>query len=125
MADQREAALYAMYVVRDLTGLSDRQIRYYDQMGLVNPARTPTGRRLYSQVQIEALLEVKLLISEGLTVAQTKEAIGRRQQRRTGILAQREPDVQTRRDAMFGRGTQSLTNTAYVERRLSEIRTKR
>lgn len=125
MADPRESALYAMCVVRDLTGLSDRQIRYYDQTGLVVPARTPSGRRLYSQVQIDALLEVKQLIGEGLTVAQTREAIERRQQRRTGILTQREPDVQTRRDAMSGRGSQSLSNTAYVERRLSEIRTRR
>lgn len=125
MTEQRESALYAMCIVRDLTGLSDRQIRYYDQVGLVIPTRTASGRRIYSQSQVDALLEVKLLIGEGLTVAQTKDELARRQQRRTAILSQREPDVETRRDAMSGRGTQSLINTAYVERRLGEIRPKR
>ncbi|MGE5559647.1 MAG: MerR family transcriptional regulator [Chloroflexota bacterium] len=125
MADQRQAAVYAMCVVRDLTGLSDRQIRYYDQVGLVVPVRTASGRRLYSPAQIDALLEVKALIDEGLTVVQTKAALERRRRRPSGVLTAREPDVETRRDAMIGPGTQRLSNTAYVERRLGEMRPKR
>lgn len=114
-----------MCVVRDLTGLSDRQIRYYDQVGLVVPARTPSGRRLYSQTQVDMLLEVKSLIGEGLTVIETKAALERRLQRRSGIWTQREPDVQTRRDAMSGRGAESISNTAFVERRLGEMSRRR
>lgn len=124
MADQRDAALYTMCVVRSLTGLSDRQIRYYDRVGLVVPTRTASGRRLYSPAQIETLREVKALLGEGLTVVQVKAAMERRRQRNGGESLLSEPDVWTRRDAMAGRGAQSLTNTAYIQRRLDEIRAK-
>lgn len=113
-----------MCVVRSLTGLTDRQIRYYDRVGLVVPARTASGRRLYSQAQIETLLEVKALLGEGLTVVQVKAVMERRRQRGSGDWLLSEPDIWTRRDAMAGRGAQSLTNTAYIQRRLDEIRVK-
>ncbi len=71
MATERltaRSAIYPMRVVRRLTGLTDRQIRYYEQTGLVVPARTPGRQRLYSQEDIERLLRVKALLAQGFTV---------------------------------------------------------
>lgn len=36
---RRDLAVLPMSVVRELTDLSDRQIRYYDQQGLITPQR--------------------------------------------------------------------------------------
>ncbi len=46
-------------VVKDLTGLSKRQIRYYDQIGLVEPARNKGKQRLYSINDLEKLFRLK------------------------------------------------------------------
>lgn len=119
MPESSDAAVYSMRVVRSLTGLSDRQIRYYDQCDLVIPTRTASGHRFYSPAQVGQLREIKALLGEGLTIVQVKAALERR--RRSGAQwTLSEPDVLSRRDAMIGRGTQSLANTAYVERRLGE-----
>jgi DNA-binding transcriptional MerR regulator len=59
-----------MRVVRDLTGLSERQIRYYDTKGLVSPRRTAGQQRLYSQRDIEALATVARLVAKGYTLAE-------------------------------------------------------
>jgi MerR family glutamine synthetase transcriptional repressor len=121
MPEAPEAAVYSMRIVRTLTGLSDRQIRYYDQCQLVVPARTAAGHRFYSPSQVNQLREIKALLDEGLTIAEVKATLERR--RRSGAhWSLSEPDVQTRRDAMTGRGAQSTANTAYVERRLGEWR---
>ena len=59
-----------MAAVRALTGLSDRQLRYYDQQGLVVPRRSPGGHRLYTAAEVDRLLRVRELLSAGLTVRQ-------------------------------------------------------
>jgi len=64
----KDQPVYPMRVVRDLTGLTERQIRYYDSQGLVCPRRTEGGQRLYSQYEVEKLATVARLISRGLSL---------------------------------------------------------
>ena len=47
--------------VEQRTGLSRANIRYYEQEGLVHPARRKNGYRDYSPDDLEALLRVRLL----------------------------------------------------------------
>ena len=47
-----------------LTGLSSRQIRYYEQVGLVEFKRTPGGQRRFEQRDVEILLRIKQLLHE-------------------------------------------------------------
>ncbi|HGH0728694.1 TPA: MerR family DNA-binding transcriptional regulator [Staphylococcus pseudintermedius] len=45
--------MYTIKVVSELTGLSTRTLRYYDQIGLLNPSNSSeTGYRLYSEKDI-------------------------------------------------------------------------
>ena len=69
MEIDRRMPAYPMRVVQQLTGLSGRQIRYYDQMGLVQPRRTMGRQRLYSERDVERLRLVKELFEKGLTVS--------------------------------------------------------
>jgi len=57
--------VYPMRVVEHLTGLSGRRIRYYEQLGLVRPARTAGGQRLFSPADVGTLLEIKAALAEG------------------------------------------------------------
>lgn len=52
--------------VRELTGLSERQIRYYETRKLVFPHRSKSGIRKYSFQDIETLIEIANHIEEGV-----------------------------------------------------------
>jgi MerR family glutamine synthetase transcriptional repressor len=54
--------------VAELTGLSPRQLRYYEKKGLVRPARTAGNQRLYSREQVQVLQMIRRLLDEGYTL---------------------------------------------------------
>ena len=60
--------VYPIGVVQRLTGLSARQIRYYEKEGLLAPSRTRGNRRLFSAADVERLRQVKSLLEQGLNL---------------------------------------------------------
>ncbi|AOT56909.1 MerR family transcriptional regulator [Weissella soli] len=81
---RREMAVLPISVVRELTGLSDRQIRYYDQQGLITPKRGAGKQRRYSLNDVDRLLEIADYLDAGYTISEIREVehkqIIRRQQ---------------------------------------------
>ena len=77
MDDQlrRNMALFPMSIVRELTGLTARQIRYYEENNLVMPQRTEGNRRMFSFNDVDRLLEIKLLLEEGVNLAGIKHVL--------------------------------------------------
>lgn len=71
MADQfrRSNPLFPIGIVQDLTQLTGRQIRYYEEQGLISPSRTESKRRLYSFNDVERLLAIKDFIDQGFNLA--------------------------------------------------------
>nr|WP_239454376.1 MerR family transcriptional regulator [Bacillus suaedaesalsae] len=67
--------LFPIGTVMSLTELSARQIRYYEEHGLVNPARTEGNRRLFSFNDVSRLLEIKDLIDQGVNMAGIKKIL--------------------------------------------------
>ncbi|MCG0239943.1 MAG: MerR family transcriptional regulator [Firmicutes bacterium] len=74
--------VYPIGVAERLTGLTSRQLRYWESQGLVKPARTKGRQRLYSEADIARLKEIKRLLAEGMTLAQVKEYLAARERRR-------------------------------------------
>lgn len=72
---QRPRGLYTMAATRALTGLTDRQLRYYDQLGLVVPARSRGRHRLYSAGDIRRLLAVRRMRQGGMAMRDIAAAI--------------------------------------------------
>lgn len=60
--------VYPIGVVQRLTGLSARQIRYYEKEGLLSPSRSRGNRRLFSAADVERLRQVKALLEQGLNL---------------------------------------------------------
>ena len=60
--------VYTIGRVVELTGLSARQVRYYEKKNLISPARTAGNQRLYSRDQVHLLQLVKRLLEEGYTL---------------------------------------------------------
>lgn len=65
-------AIFPISVVKQMTSLSGRQIRYYEEHGLLHTKRNPSNQRVFSLNDIERLLEIKLLIEGGVNVAGVK-----------------------------------------------------
>lgn len=76
------APVYSMGVAERLTGLTGRQIRYWEQQGLIRPARTRGRQRLYSEADIVRLKEIKRLLAEGMTLQRAKQYLAAKEARR-------------------------------------------
>jgi MerR family transcriptional regulator, glutamine synthetase repressor len=70
---RRSMPLFSIGVVMKLTDLSARQIRYYEEHGLISPARTEGNRRLFSLNDIDRLLEIKDMLDQGINMAGIKK----------------------------------------------------
>ncbi|HXG76292.1 MAG TPA: helix-turn-helix transcriptional regulator [Gaiellaceae bacterium] len=61
---------YMISVAADLVGMHPQTLRLYEAKGLVRPARTPGGTRLYSDADVERLRLIQRLTTElGLNLA--------------------------------------------------------
>ncbi|HER0699680.1 TPA: MerR family transcriptional regulator [Streptococcus pyogenes] len=83
---RRSMAVFPIGTVMTLTDLSARQIRYYEDQGLIKPERTQGNRRMFSLNDMDRLLEIKDFLSEGLNIA----AIKREYVERQGKLMQKQ-----------------------------------
>ncbi|MFC2950030.1 MerR family transcriptional regulator [Virgibacillus sediminis] len=70
--DRRSMPLFGIGIVMKLTELTARQIRYYEEHGLIHPERTKGNQRLFSFNDVDKLLEVKNLLDKGLNIAGIK-----------------------------------------------------
>ncbi|WP_458413011.1 MerR family transcriptional regulator [Schinkia sp. CFF1] len=70
---RRTMPLFPIGIVMQLTELSARQIRYYEENELIHPARTEGNRRMFSFNDVDRLLEIKSLIEQGVNLAGIKQ----------------------------------------------------
>ena len=97
------------------TGLSERQIRYYEQLGMLSPRRTSGGQRYYGENDVARLLEIRRILASGQTLSAARRVVGAQ------TPAEPESDVRSR--LMAGHALRSLypvSNRAELERVLSE-----
>lgn len=77
---RRTLAIFPIGSVMKLTDLTARQIRYYEEQGLILPDRTDGNRRLYSLNDMDRLLEIKDFIADGLNIAAIKRRYHEKEQ---------------------------------------------
>ena len=93
---RRSMPLFPIGTVMQLTELTARQIRYYEEHQLISPARTEGNRRLFSLNDIDRLLEIKDLIDQGVNMAGIKQLFLVKEQRSNVLEQQTEkakPDL--------------------------------
>jgi MerR family transcriptional regulator/heat shock protein HspR len=67
---EHERPRYMISVAADLVGMHPQTLRIYENKGLVRPARTPGGTRLYSERDVDRLRLIQRLTTElGLNLA--------------------------------------------------------
>jgi MerR family transcriptional regulator, glutamine synthetase repressor len=87
---RRSMPLFPIGTVMQLTELTARQIRYYEEHELISPARTDGNRRLFSLIDIDRLLEIKDLIDQGINMAGVKQLLLVKEQQSNVIQQQAE-----------------------------------
>ncbi|MEV4437786.1 MerR family transcriptional regulator [Streptomyces sp. NPDC049577] len=51
------------------TGVSERLLRYYEEQGLLTPARLPSGYRVYGEADVQTVRRIRTLLAAGLPTA--------------------------------------------------------
>ena len=75
---RRSMPLLPISIVMQLTELSARQIRYYEEHHLIQPHRTEGNRRMFSLNDVDKLLEIKDLLEQGVNMAGIKKVFAMR-----------------------------------------------
>ncbi|MFB9770596.1 MerR family transcriptional regulator [Lactiplantibacillus modestisalitolerans] len=86
---RRSLAVLPIGTVMKLTDLSARQIRYYEEQGLIQPERNAGNRRMFSLNDVDRLLEIKDYLTDGINMAGIKQIYAMQKQR----AAQKEADL--------------------------------
>ncbi|KYG27397.1 MerR family transcriptional regulator [Priestia endophytica] len=80
-ASYRDKKVMSIGIVKELTGLSERQIRYYEKRQLLFPERTSTGIRKYSFSDVERLMDIADKIEEGVQTKEIRHELARREEK--------------------------------------------
>ncbi|GAE92111.1 transcriptional regulator [Gracilibacillus boraciitolerans JCM 21714] len=75
-------------VVSELTGLSERQIRYYEERKLVFPERSQKGNRKYSFTDVELLIDIANKREEGVQTYEIRQDMIRAEKRKEKKMRQ-------------------------------------
>ncbi|GAB6099761.1 hypothetical protein JCM16358_16400 [Halanaerocella petrolearia] len=115
MSDVKDTTpIYSIGVVKKKTGLTGRQIRYYEECQLIEPARTEGNQRIYSEQDIKRLKRIKDLLEEGLNIAGVKKKLSSIQHKKN---EKKEDDTSPAYDGRplnkFSRGQQSGLTSLY------------
>lgn len=122
--DSAAMPVYSMGVAERLTGLTARQIRYWEQQGLLKPSRTPGRHRMYSEADILRLKEVKRLLAEGMTLDRVKVYLANREKGETRKQGNFGPSrmverIPTRVGSLYG-GANRADLERLIDRRLGK-----
>ena len=73
--DMKREKDITMKEAKERTGLSSRQIRYYDQQDLIFPGRSSGNQRLFSESDIKRLIKIKQLLAAGNSIETVRTKI--------------------------------------------------
>ena len=77
--------------VEELVGITRKNIRFYENQGLLTPERAENGYREYHQKNIDELKKIKLFRKLGISVEEIKAVLGGN--KKLGDCLERHVDV--------------------------------
>lgn len=66
---------YTVQKLAQLAGISSRTLRYYDEIGILKPARTASGYRVYGPAEIDRLQQILFYRELGVELAGIKQIL--------------------------------------------------
>lgn len=77
----KDMKVISIGMVSEITGLSQRQIRYYEERNLISPGRALQGYRIYSFSDIEMLMEIANQIEDGVQTYEIRKEFIKREKK--------------------------------------------
>ena len=71
-----EPVVFPIGEVKARTALTERRIRYYESLKLLSPRRSEGNQRLYSQRDIDLLIQIKELLDSGVSLKAVRTRLG-------------------------------------------------
>jgi DNA-binding transcriptional MerR regulator len=99
-ASYKNRKVISIGTVSELTGLSERQIRYYEERKLVFPERSDRGSRKYSFSDVERLIDIANKREEGVRTEEIRSELKRKKKK--DDKATRSKMIQGQLNAQFG-----------------------
>ena len=72
---EQDRAVFVISVAAELAGVHPQTLRIYEREGLVRPKRTTANARRYSERDIQRLLQIKRLTSDGMNLEGVRRVI--------------------------------------------------
>lgn len=94
-------AIFPISNVVEMTNLTARQIRYYEEQGLINPLRNKGNQRIFSLNDIERLLEIKSYIDQKINIAGIKAIFSSKKQEDNVIVTNEFTFSETELEEIF------------------------
>jgi MerR family transcriptional regulator, heat shock protein HspR len=69
MPSDDDAGVFAISIAAERADMQIQNLRVYERRGLIEPARTKGGTRLYSEADIVVLRRIAELLADGLNLA--------------------------------------------------------
>ncbi|MFA9560612.1 MerR family transcriptional regulator [Evansella sp. AB-rgal1] len=82
----RHLAIFPISFVKEMTNLTGRQIRYYEEHGLIHPVRNKANQRIFSLNDMDRLLEIKSFIDKKVNIAGIKAIFTSKEEKENMIL---------------------------------------
>jgi DNA-binding transcriptional MerR regulator len=83
------------------TGVSERLLRYYEEQGLLAPARLPSGYRVYCEKDVDTVRRIRVLLSAGLrteTIAKVLPCVREENARLVPVCSDLAAELRQERD---------------------------
>ena len=90
--------------MQELTGLTIRTIRYYEERGLISPERSDKGNRKYSFADVEQLIHISALRQDGVQTFEIKQYLKKRRENRQEERQIKEKMLQGQLNSYFKNG---------------------
>lgn len=96
------ALTYTIKQLADLSGVSVRMLRYYDEIGLLTPKRQANGYRIYTTVEIDRLQQIGFYRTLGFELSQIKALMNDSNYDPVSVLTSQLTALQQERQVLDG-----------------------
>ncbi|WAZ19211.1 MerR family transcriptional regulator [Streptomyces cinnabarinus] len=105
----------------EVTGVSARALRHYEDRGLLVPARNSSGYREYSEADVTRVAQIRTMIAAGLGTATIQRYFDCVRTGDHGMSLEMCPNLRAELDALAGRLQAQQAELRETRRRLSEL----
>ena len=105
----------------ELTGVSARALRHYEDRGLLAPGRNSSGYRDYSESDVTRVAQIRAMISAGLGTSTIQRYLDCVRARDHDISLEMCPDLRAELDSLARRLNARQVELRETQRRLSEL----